>query len=151
MNKDSISSNKLSKECNVFCYYLIKQMPNKYIIGKYHNAHRIGSIRQKEMSSFDKLLIGIALINPFFTKLVDVYTSIFFKSSFLKKKLILLLAILESCAPTCYYLDTVTSTNKTIIFFRFFQKTVLFALSLFLSTIIFTPLRVLFHRGDRNG
>jgi len=148
MNKN-ISINRLSKECNVFCYYLINQMPNKYVMEKYHDAHIVGSIKQSEINYFDNLLIGIASINPFFTKLVDVYTSIFFKSSILRKKLILLLAILESCAPTCYYLDTVTHHSRVMIFVRFFQKAMLFMLSLLLSVILFTPLY--FHRGGGNG
>lgn len=141
---DKNLANKLDKECNRFCYYLIKQMPNKYVVEKYHDAHRVGSIKQSEISSFDNLLISIALINPFFTKLVDVYTGIFFKASIFRKKLILLIAILESCAPTCYYLDSVTQSGKAMFYVRMSYKTLFFIFSLFVSGIIFMPIHTFY-------
>lgn len=143
MDKNFIYNNKLNNECNVFCYYLINQKPSKYVLEKYQDAHRVGSINRNIDSNFDKLLISIAKIS-FFTKLVDVYTSIFFKGAVFRKKLILLLAILESCAPTCYYLDSVTISGKAMLFVRIFQKVLLSMFSLLLSIIILMPLHVIY-------
>ena len=105
--------NQLSDECHVFCKYLINQKPNNYILEKYREGHSASKLYENR---FDKLLIRIARINPSFTKLVDTYARVCFQNSVVRKKLVLLLAILESCAPTHRYLDVADAHGKTIFY-----------------------------------
>jgi len=144
MDKRFINNETLHKECEMFCSYLINQKPSKYVREKYQDAHIKGSIRLHTESGFDKLLMGAAVINPFFVKLVDVYTGLFSKRALFRKKLILLLAILESSAPSCHYLDSITTSNKAILFLKMFQNVMFFTGSLVLSIIIFMPLHLIF-------
>lgn len=135
---------RLNDECNVFCKYLVGQKPNQYVLEKYREGHKASDLHQALNSDrFDRLLIKIAGINPLFTKLVDVYARIFSKTSVLRKKLVLLLAILESCAPTHHYLDSADSHGKTLFYIRFLLKGLLFVIFLLLSTMLFMPLRII--------
>src|SRR5262245_43793124 len=98
----------LDRECNVFCRYLIGQTPNDYVRKKYRDAHGSRSLVGGGcISPWDALLIRIARISPWSTRITDVYSRVFYGSSLIRKKLVLLLAILESCAPSHRYLDSV--------------------------------------------
>src|SRR5512136_1723937 len=98
--------NMLADECNVFCGYLINQKPNNYVLTKYCQAHRLGGrYKGDNARTFDRMLTQIAGVNPFLTGLADSYARFFCKSATLRKKLVLLLAILESCGPTCRCFD----------------------------------------------
>ncbi|MFX0194696.1 MAG: hypothetical protein ACFFCW_01140 [Candidatus Hodarchaeota archaeon] len=152
MGKHHKYIDSLNDECNVFCYYLVNQKPTDYIIQKYQEGHEASDINQNlNSNTFNELLIAIAKINPFFTKLVDTYTCMLYKRSALRKKLLLLLAILESSASTHYSLDSPDSTNKTILFTKISQKGLIFILTFFLSTIFLMPLHVLFTVVTRNS
>lgn len=142
--RDLYYINSLRNECNVFCYYLINQRPNEYVLEKYQDGHRKSDINKNlESKHFDNLLIRIAKISPFFTKMVDVYTCRFFKSSLFRKKLVLLLAILESCAQAHHCLDFVDPFSKVVLIIRMSQKGLVFICTLLLSTIMFMPLHFL--------
>lgn len=144
-----MNNSKLHKECTVFCRYLIKQEPNDYVQEKYKDAHMKSGIKLGNSSAFDRLLISTSLINPVFTKIVDIYTSIFFKSSVFRKKMILLLAILESCTPSCQYLDSVSTSSKTVLFIRIFQYVSFFVLGLIFSMIFLLPLHLILKAVSR--
>lgn len=133
---------RLDNECKVFYQYLISGSPDKYVLEKYNNAHTLGSLGQSYLSNFDKVLLAVAKKSTFLTKLVDVYTTIFFKNAIFRKKLILLIAIIETYAPACYKLDSVTVRSKTIFFIKVFSWLLVFAFSLLISTVLFMPLHV---------
>lgn len=142
MSNDFVDRNKLNRECNIFCKYLIHQKPNNYVVEKYHDAHIRGSI--SKLIGFDNFLNNIASISPFFTKLSDVYTSIYLKRSAFRRKLILLIAILESCPPTCNCFDLTTASYKPVIFLKMSAKMLFFIFSILLTTIIFLPLQIIY-------
>ncbi len=144
MADNSIHFNKLADECSKFCNYLINQAPGKYVTEKYQEAHRGGKSPDTGSSAFDSLLVRIAEMNPFFTKLTDVYTSFFMKRAVFRKKLILLLAILETCPPSFNYIDSVTSSGKVMLFAEIAMRALSYAFSLILSIIIFMPVHLTF-------
>ena len=134
----------LSRECAVFCRYLIGKRPNEYILRKYEDGHRVGRMARVAGSDpFDAFLIRMARMSPLTAKLVDGYTRVFYKSSSVRKKLVLLLAILESCSPTHHYLDSVESNPKPLLILRLLQRILLFPLVLVLGTIIIVPVHVM--------
>ena len=92
-----MENHPLSVECQIFCQYLIQQKPDSYITQKYQQAHQFGDISLLQMDSpFERCLLRLAGIHPFMTRLADAYSSVLFSSSILRKKLVLLVAILES-------------------------------------------------------
>jgi hypothetical protein len=56
-----------------------------------------------------------------------------------RKKLVVLLAILESCSPTHAYLDSVDSNSVPLLFVRFIRRGVTFALVLLVGILFIVP------------
>ena len=143
MHKENINVSILNKECTLFSHYLMDEEPNAYVLEKYHAAHAVTDLSPNhEADQFDVLLIRISTTHPFITKLVDTYTSVFFRNSLIRRKWVLLLSILESCAPTYSYFDVPDSSTRTILFRTLLQKLFLFITVLFLSIILLMPVHI---------
>ena len=133
----------LDQECIAFSQYLMKQNPSFYVTDKYCEAHTTTSfLSSSEANRFDRFLLRISATHPVLAKLVDSYTCIFFKSSTVRKKWILLLAILESCAPTYQYFDSPDSSSQSLFFARMIWEGTVFLVCLCLSIVIFMPMRL---------
>jgi len=138
----------LDQECSVFCRYLVRQEPNSYTMKKFQEAHKVGSINPPS-DTFNRLLLRLAGTNPFWTKLVDTYTVVFCKSSVVRKKLILVLAILESNADTCVRLDAVDESRKLLLLIKIMGKGCTFVLVLSLSMLILFPIHIFSRMSSR--
>jgi len=143
LNSSTADLITLNHECTVFCRYLVGQRPNDYVLRKYQDAHEIWHINWDHLHPVDTLLVKIARTSPLLTKVVDSYTVVFARDSLVRKKLLLLTAILETCAPTHYYFDSVDSSLKVILVLRMLFRGLLFILSLFLAGLLFLPLHVI--------
>lgn len=115
---------------------------------KFQEAHRVGSINPPS-DTFNRLLLMLARANPLWTKLVDTYSVVFCKSSVVRKKLILLFAILESNADAYSSLDAVDEARKVVFLLKVIGKGCIFVLVLFLSVIILFPVHILFGMSSR--
>jgi hypothetical protein len=84
-------------ECQIFCEYLVQQKADAYITLKYQEAHLSANFPlPKCLHPFERWLMMVAQIHPYLTRLADSYSRLLFPSSILRKKLVLLVAILES-------------------------------------------------------
>jgi hypothetical protein len=141
--KEEIFVNELANECRVFCNYLVKQAPNDYVLEKYLEAHKTEQLdRELKDTLFDRMLLYIAKMNPICTKLVDVYTRLSYQHSLFRRKLILLLAILESCSPYFSFFDRVDSPSRLVTFLKLIQETLTFAVISVPSVLLLGPLHV---------
>jgi hypothetical protein len=141
--RSDIDTNALSRECAVFCRYLIGKKPGAYVLGKYADGHRVGRMaRAARPDPFDAFLILLARVCPLAARLVDGYTLLFYRSSSVRRKLVLLLAILESCTPTYHYLDSVESDPGPLLVLRLLRRILVFPLVLFLGTLVILPVHV---------
>ena len=142
-------ADQLDQEGRVFCNYLIGQDPSVYMLTKYREGHAAhGLERAADANSFDRLLVRMARKGPRFARLTDTYTSLFYGTSVLRKKLILLLAILECSAPTNQVLDAGRATGKMRYYLTLFTKGFGFAFRLLLSTLLFLPWHLLLKRSQ---
>ncbi len=141
VNKES--DRELDRECLAFSAYLIRQRPDDYVLEKYREAHDAsGIVRRNEGGFLDRLLLGAATAHPIGAKLVDAYTAIFYKRSTVRRKWILLLAILESCAPTYRFFDSPDAGDKAWLAVRLLWQGMGFILALGLSIILFMPAHI---------
>ena len=143
MQKDLYYDKKaqLERECRIFTKYLISQSPNDYVIDKYYEANiKSAELSHAPADRFQRILLSIAVKSFFMTSFVDSYASIFLKDSLFRKKLILLLAILENSPPFYAKFDYPDSSNSFHIFLTFGLHGIWLAFSLILSIILFTPL-----------
>jgi hypothetical protein len=149
MKDTAIELTALDRECSVFCRYLIGQNPNEYVREKYREAHRSRSFsRYNRSKAADGFLVKIARISPWSTQFIDVYSSCFERTSLVRKKLVLLLAILESAAPSHLWLESVDSTIGLIVV-KSALRSVTFVMLLLLSFVVIFPFQMVL-RGSAN-
>ena len=144
MSKSSHEPHILDRECNVFFEYLTGQNPSDYVLNKYREAGTKGLFPDLEKNPLDQFLLNISAFHPIVAKLVDAYSSVFFKRSIVRKKCILLLAILESCPIGSEYFDVPEQGSKSILFVKMLWKAAGFFVALIVSIVFLMPLHLLF-------
>jgi hypothetical protein len=93
---------ELAVECEVFAAYLTGLPAGDYVLEKYREAHRTTDlIGPSAPTPFDRFILRFARRGPLCTKLADIYTRWLYRTCVLRRKLLLMLAILE-CAGTTY-------------------------------------------------
>jgi len=132
----------MESECQVFTRYLLGCSPQSYVVKKYTDAHRVAAVFSKG-SRFDELLVRAARVHPALTRLADSHARMFAPTGLLRKKLVLLLAILETSAPSCHLIDAVDGGGKVALLARLFVKGIAFAFSVIAGAILFLPLQIL--------
>lgn len=143
MKDTAINFKALDRECSVFCRYLIGQAPNDYVRKKYRDANLSHPFAIGNPSpSSDDFLVIIARISPWATRMIDVYSLFFQRSSLVRKKLVLLLAILESASPSHRYLDSVDSTIPLLLL-RCVFRSLTFVILLLIVTVLILPFQLL--------
>lgn len=128
----------LSRECQVFFHYLCDLKMDPYIAAKYCEAHRkVPGYTPSQ--GFDQLLVQFAAMRSSFTRMADSYTRFFAPRSTLRKKLILLVAILESSPWGPAFLDTVDTENKLLLAGRLLLQGLTFVANLAVGTALLFP------------
>ena len=88
--------------------------------------------------------------SPGRTKIIDAYTAIFRPFSTVRRKLVLLLAILESCAPTHAYLDSVdVELHSVVVPAICSSRCVIFALIVMVGVLIILPAELMLRGNAR--
>jgi hypothetical protein len=145
MIKSSLEPHVLDRECNVLSEYLTGRNPSDYVLNKYREASaRSNLFPDSGKNPFDQFLLNISALHPIAAKLVDAYTSVFFKPSIVRKKCILLLAILESCPIGDEYFDVPESGSKIMLFIKMLWKAEGFFIALTVSIVLLMPLHFFF-------
>ena len=141
--KEPFIDEALDRECSVFCRYLIGQEPNEYVKRKYRDAHRsLSWARVDQANPSDIFLLHVARIRPWSSKVIDAYARVFRPASLVRKKLILLLAILESCAPSHLYLDAVDASSIPAFVLKSLPRCATFVLAFSLAVFLIFPLEL---------
>ncbi len=146
-------ADSLDRECDVFARYLTGVPAGDYLRTKYREAHGGGGpgagVVGPATGSFDSALVGFARSGTFATRLADAHARLFANGGLLRRKLVLMLALLECSAPE--RVDAVVSRSITGFFFRAAWLGVCFVLLALLSLVVLLPLRLvcaLFGSGD---
>ena len=94
----------LDLECNVFTRYLLGIDADAYVRVRYLTAHStLPALATRD--PFDSFLVKFARRGRLFAKLADAHAALFAPASLLRAKMVLLLAILETCPPTHRMID----------------------------------------------
>ncbi|HYN08773.1 MAG TPA: hypothetical protein VES67_15440 [Vicinamibacterales bacterium] len=149
---DLAANAELNLECVRFARYLTQQAVSTYVLGKYRDAHaRRPHLSTGTARRFDRLLVVVARTGGLGAWLVDAYTAVFFKRAVVRQKWVLLVAILESTAPTAAIFDVPDTENRVALFVRLAGRGMAFALGLGLSTVMFLPLQLLLAATSRGS
>ena len=133
----------LKAECRIFGHYLIDDTVNVYTEKKYIQGHQKLEIEISE-KPIDQLLLKKAVKSPFWVTLTDIYSSIFFRQAIVRKKLLLLIAILECQQDGYAQLDAVDEKTAFGLLLKLGQKGIL-SLMLIISIILIGP----FHAANK--
>ncbi len=138
---------RINTECRVFCRYLTGQLPDPYISRKYAEAFSPRQPLSRDLQSeFDALLVRLAVIHPLFTRTVDIFSRIFYTDSTLRKRLVLLLALLEIQSSTAVELDYPDKTTITGFMFAMTIQVTVSAVLLGIAVPFLLPLKLLLGR-----
>src|SRR5215831_2432572 len=125
---------QLERECGTYVRYLCGQNPSTYITEKYVDFHR--KVEAIELDEFDRFLGRFSTRNILCARLADSYARVFRKESSVRKKLILVLALLESSPETFEALDRVPAGGLAGAVLRIAGNSAKFIFSLAASTAI---------------
>jgi len=137
----SVISEALTEECRVFTRYLAASRPTAYVVDQYIKAHHT-SPKFLPADVFDQRLVGFARRHPLSARLADSFARVFAPSSLLRRKLVLLLAILETAPPTCHVIDRPPSSNRMVLAGWLAAKTALWLIGLLAAAALLLPVRV---------
>ncbi len=138
----------LARECDAFARYLIGAVPAEYVARKYREAHAVSG-RFAARGRFDALLVRVAARGPVRAAIADAYACLLARRSALRKKLILLAAILESSPANCGWKDQADAGSAAGFTLRLIRRGVAFALRLAAAVVTLGPLHVLMGTGER--
>lgn len=140
------SQHILERECRLFAAYLIGQTPSAYVVEQYVRAARVHNLAQdKDFPCLDRTALKIARRGGVFARWIDAYCALFRPGGALRRKLVLLSAILEHVAPASDHFDRVPpgSAVQTILVVTGYG--IKFVLSLVMGVLLMVP-AVLFCR-----
>ncbi len=100
---------RLDRECSVFTRYLARADAGDELRAHYRRAHEAGRCHPVPPDAPDDPVVAYARRGPWQARLADVYASRFDRSGPLRRKLVLLLAMLESIGETNHRLDGPTA------------------------------------------
>ncbi|MBI4589082.1 MAG: hypothetical protein HY725_09600 [Candidatus Rokubacteria bacterium] len=134
----------LDHECRVLTSYLLRQAPSSYVLAKYRDAHAADALPASPAGPFDRLLARLAISRPSLLKLVDAYASVFFRTGLLRKKMVLLLAILEVSPRLHACFDSPDPGGTVGLLARIAVRSSAFLLRLLLAVVVLGPLQLAF-------
>ena len=136
-------STPLQAECRIFARYLAGDEPLPYVMAKYLDAHEKRSALTATRK-FDRFLVSFATTGLVFLKVADSYARLLAPASTLRKKLVLLLAILESSSPSYRSFEKVDGGGTVLLGLRILQRMAVFAVCVVFGAIVLLPAQVIF-------
>jgi hypothetical protein len=130
----------LERECAAFCRYLVDEGPSAGVLGHYRRAHELGVLASSG-EGFDGALVGVARCGGLLTRAADAHARRFAPAGLLRRKLVLLLALLETDARSHERVDRVSPGSRAGFLFALGAWIARSSLVLLLGLILFLPLR----------
>lgn len=143
MSVMSVAPHPIDREAIVFCRYLIGMDPDEYAVDRYREAHDANALNlEQTRSRFDQRLVRFAVLSPTCTRIADVFAGVF-TGCRLRKKLVLLLAILENSPAHAALFNAPSSSSRLRFLLRGFLLTAGFVSCLAAGLVILVPLYIL--------
>lgn len=143
MNANMPEIHTLNRECRIYMSYLVQGVPDRYILEKYRHAHEVSEVLcNLKPNNSERMLIGVSSRHRALTRLVDVYTRVFYSKSLVRKKLTLLLSLLE-CSPTWHgFFGIRDRAVKANPYLGMMSRALAFPIVLSVATILLFPIHM---------
>jgi hypothetical protein len=133
----------LDRECVALARYLVGQVPTTYVLGKYRDAHARHPHLHGTDAPADRFLLRFARRSLAALWLVDCYTALFFRTATIRRKAVLVVALLESSAPAAGYFDEPDRGSAGRQIARLCLKGMTFAIGVCGSILVLAPMHAL--------
>ena len=130
----------LERECRVFTEHLLGLRPTPYVVEKYLDALAVHP-GLSAGTDFDRVLNRVARLHSTVTRIADAYARVFAPRCLLRKKLVLLLAILEACPPSFKKIESVASVSRPVLLLALMGRGAASVLATLLGAVLFLPLQ----------
>lgn len=130
----------LVNECRAFATYLVGYSSSPYVEECYTLAAQAHGLADKaEFSCFDRAALKVARLGPTFARWADSYCALFRRNGTLRRKLVLLAAILEHVAPTNEAFENVKPSSAARTFLSIGAIGIASAISVLIGAMILFP------------
>lgn len=140
----------LLAECRNFTRYLIDVDPDDYVCDSYLAANKVRHDELTPQTGFDRLLLTIARKHRLLTRAVDVYARFFAHASAVRRRLVTLLAIIESNASTVERLEHPDYEGPTGFIIGLAWRSAVLAILLLIAIVTLLPVQLLSGGMKRN-
>lgn len=133
---------ELRRECETLTRHLTGEPPTPYVAEHYLAAHRERAEElRRPRDAFESLLLRLARRGPRWAWLVDCHVRLWAPTGTVRKKLVLLVAVLESSPGTSGRFYSTSGERPARTLARLFARGAAFAGGVVLSTLLLLPLR----------
>lgn len=133
----------LTAECAVFGRYLTGRPPSAYALEKYLAGHGLLMAGAGPVDAVDRLLVRVATGGPIAARIADAYARHARPTGLLRRKLVLLLAVLESSPPTHAWINGAEHGPGGLVLLRMLGAALVSAAALAVGTVLLGPAHLL--------
>lgn len=142
----------LKEECRALTAYLVGTAPSAYTEEQYARAAHIhGLAFDEDFSCFDRTTLRLARSNGLAARSADAYCALLHRRGVLRRKLIVLSAILEHVAPTNEAFDKVETRGVALAVLSLAGYGVVSTLSLVVGAAVLLPTKLVCALSARAG
>ena len=137
----------LDAECRLFARYLADLEAPADVLAAYRQAHDVSPVEVSRVSpALDRSLLTISRWGPGFARGADAYAAICARGSTLRRKLVLLVAILEARGETSAALDSARAGSRALWCVELAARVAIVAAMGAAVTVVLVPV-YLWHRS----
>jgi hypothetical protein len=142
----------LKAECLSLAVYLTRVPPSPYVVEQYTRAAHVHGLGfDQDFSCFDRATLWLARRGRIFARWADAYCALLHRAGALRRKLVVMAAILEHVAPTSDAFDRVEPRSVASTFVSLAAYGLTSAVSLLLGAVILAPASVLCWMAAHTG
>jgi hypothetical protein len=130
----------LGRECEVFTRHIAGRRPTPYVVRRYADAHAVLAGMEPQ-DGHGRWLLRVARTAPAACRVADAWARLAAPRSALRKKLVVLLAILEVSPPFAAELDQ-PSGGRALEWASIVGSSLTSLLSLVVGLVLFLPVRL---------
>jgi NADH dehydrogenase len=141
-NEVDATAAELTREARVFTRHLLGVDPSDYVIAQYRKAHD----SRPELAiadPFDRSMVTLARRHRIAAKLVDAGAAVLQPRGVLRRKMVLLIAILESTPPFHAIIDRTPGLSRPSSIARMVWTGAVAAATVIVGVLVLTPMRLL--------
>jgi hypothetical protein len=133
---------ELAREAATFARYLCGVAAGEYVVERYRAAHALGLVELRATSSFERAVVALARRGTWSARAMDASTRLVQPAGLLRRKLVLLLALLESRSPPAEAIDAPTAGSRSGLLLHAAGLTLLYGVHALAGLLILAPVRL---------